>query len=99
VARGKLLRGLAKHTLLPLCSYLLASCSKEDKDLFAALLKPCMDISMWKGYDATDHSKNAAYYEIWHRRDLAAGAAIKDTFNKYQVSDKSLPIHNTKSAC
>ena len=35
------------------------SCSREDKDLFAVLLKPCMDISMWKGYD---HSKNAAYY-------------------------------------
>ena len=54
---------------------------------------------MCKGYDAADHSRNAAYYEIWHKCVLAAGAAIKDTFNKYQVSDKSLPIHNTKSAC
>ena len=75
------------------------SCSREDKGLFAVLLKPCMDISMWKGYDAADHSKNAAYYEIWYKRVLAAGATIQDTLNKYQVSDKSLLIHNTKSAC
>ncbi len=75
------------------------SCSREDKDLFAVLLKPCMDISMWKGYDATDHSKNAAYYGIWYKRLVAAGATIKDTFNKYQVSDKSLLKHNTESAC
>ena len=72
------------------------SCSQEDKDLFAVLLKPCVDISMWKGYDAADHSKNAAYYEIWYKRLVAAGATIKDTFNKYQVSDKLLLIHNTK---
>ncbi|DBB11561.1 TPA: hypothetical protein ACH3X3_006957 [Trebouxia sp. C0006] len=57
--------------------------SQEDKRLFAALLKPCLDISMWKGYDAADHSKNAAYYEIWHKRVLAAEATIHDTFNKY----------------
>ncbi len=87
----------AKHALL--CSNLSASCSQEDKDLFAVLLKPCMDISMWKGYDAADHSKNAAYYEIWYKRLVAAGATIKDTFNKYQVSDKLLLIQNTKSAC
>ncbi len=87
------------YILLPPCSYISVSCSQEDKRLFAALLKPCLDISMWKGYDAADHSKNAAYYEIWHKRVLAAGATIHDTFNKYQVSDKSLLIHNTKSAC
>ena len=79
--------------------YILVSCSREDKRLFAALLKPCLDISTWKGYDAADHSKNAAYYEIWYKRVLAAGATIQDTLNKYQVSDKSLLIHNTKSAC
>ena len=54
---------------------------------------------MWKGYDAADHSKNAVYYEIWYKRLVAAGATIKDTFNKYQVSDKLLLIQNTKSAC
>ena len=60
------------------------------------LLKPCMDISMWKGYDAADHSKNAAYYRIWYKRLVAAAATIKDTFNKYLVSDKLLLIQNTK---
>ena len=75
------------------------SCSREDKDLFAVFLKPCMDISIWKGYDAANHSKSAAYYEIWYKRVSAAGAAIKDTFSKYQVSDKSLLKHNTESAC
>ena len=84
---------------MPLCSYLLISCSQEDKKLFAALLKPCLDISMWKGYDAADHGKNAAYYEIWHKCMVAAGASIMDTLNKYQVSDKSLLMYHAKSAC
>ena len=61
-------------------------CSKEDKRLFAVLLKPCLDISMWKGYDPADHSKNAAYYEVWYKRLTAAGSTIEDSMNKYQVN-------------
>lgn len=60
-------------------------CSKEDKQQFGALLKPCLDISMWKGYEADNHSKNAAYYEGWYQCLLSAGATICDVLNKYQV--------------
>ena len=74
---------------LPVCSHHPACCSKEDKKLFAVLLKPCLDISMWKGYDAADHSKNAAYYDIWYKRLVAAGATVADTLNKYQVNSVS----------
>ena len=61
-------------------------CSKEDKQLFAVLLKPCLDISMWKGSDPADHRKNAAYYELWSKRLTAAGSTIEDSMNKYQVN-------------
>lgn len=67
---------------MPTC---LVSCSKEDKLEFKLLLKPCMDISMWKGYDPDDHDKNAAYYEPWYKRMVPSSAAVDDTLNKYQV--------------
>lgn len=64
-------------------------CSKEDKQLFAALLKPSLDISMWKGYEADNHSKNAQYYEGWYQRLVSAGATILDVLNKYQVRQRA----------
>ena len=67
-------------------------CSKEDKQQFVALLKPCLDISMWKGYEADNHSKNAAYYEGWYQRLVSAGATICDVLNKYQVMHSWLPL-------
>ena len=51
----------------------------------ASVLKPCMDISMWKGYDPEDHSKNAACYEPWYKRMVPSVATVEDTLNKYQV--------------
>ena len=48
-------------------------------------MKPCMDISMWKGYNPDDHDKNAAYYEPWYKRMVPSSAAVDDTLNKYQV--------------
>ena len=68
-----------------MCSY-HSACYKEDKRLFAVLLKPCLDISMWKGYDPADHSKNAAYFDIWQKRLVALGTTVDDSLNKYQVS-------------
>ncbi|DBA87357.1 TPA: hypothetical protein ACH3X1_004404 [Trebouxia sp. C0004] len=62
----------------------MRSLSKEDKLEFKLLLKPCMDISMWKGYDPDDHDKNAAYYEPWYKRMVPSSAAVDDTLNKYQ---------------
>jgi len=44
-----------------------------------------MDISMWKDYDADDHSKNAAYFEPWYKRMVPSAKAVEDTLNKYQV--------------
>ena len=63
--------------------------SKEDKQLFAALLKPSLDISMWKGYEADNHSKNAQYYEGWYQCLVSAGATILDVLNKYQVRQRA----------
>ena len=59
--------------------------SREDKLEFNLLLKPCMDISMWKGYDPDDHDKNAAYFEPWYKRLVPSSATVGDTLNKYQV--------------
>lgn len=61
------------------------SCSKEDELQFKLLLKPCMDISMWKGYDPDDHDKNAAYFEPLYKRLVPSSATVDDTLNKYQV--------------
>ena len=71
-----------------LLTIMTGCCSKEDKLLFAALLKPCLDISMWKGYEADNHNKNAQYYEGWYQRLVSAGATILDVLNKYQVRQR-----------
>lgn len=44
-----------------------------------------MDISIWKGYDPDDHSKNAAYYGLWYKRMVPSSATVEDDLNKYQV--------------
>ncbi len=44
-----------------------------------------MDISMWKGYDPDDHSKNAAYFEPWYTRMVPSRATVEDSLNKYKV--------------
>ena len=53
------------------------------------LRKPCLDISMWAGYDSEDHQKNLAYYNEWYERFVAGAEHSDDTrsdiFNKYEV--------------
>ena len=63
---------------------LVCLCSKDDKLEFRLMMKPCMDISMWKGYDPHDHNKNAGHFELWYKR-MPYSATVDDTLNKYQV--------------
>ena len=63
--------------------------SDEERKATVLLRKPCLDITMWAGYDPNDSQKNIDYYKFWYKQFVASpghgNATMDDTFNKYQA--------------
>jgi len=61
----------------------------EERKASVLLRKPCLDISMWAGYDPNDSQKNLDYYKTWYKQFVASpghgNATMDDTYNKYQA--------------
>ncbi|KAL0033260.1 hypothetical protein WJX77_000951 [Trebouxia sp. C0004] len=71
----------------------LRSVSFEERNMTVLLRKPCLDISMWAGYDPNDGQKNLNYYKTWQERFVVTpnngNATMNDTYNKYQEWSRS----------
>lgn len=54
------------------------------------LVKDCLDIRHWRGYDASSKEDRRTYYTEWYPRfvvDSVNGNALKDnSLNRYQVN-------------
>ena len=63
--------------------------SSEDRNATVLLRKPCLDITMWAGYDPKDSQKNLEYYKTWNKRFVASAEhgnnTVDDIYNKYQA--------------
>ncbi|KAL0018011.1 hypothetical protein WJX79_004676 [Trebouxia sp. C0005] len=72
----------------------LSSVSSEDRNLTVLLRKPCLDITMWAGYDPKDSQKNLDYYKTWNKRFVASpehgNNTVDDIYNKYQDWSRSV---------
>jgi len=44
----------------------------EERKASVLLRKPCLDISMWAGYDPNDSQKNLDYYKTWYKQFVAS---------------------------
>lgn len=57
---------------------------------YQLLVKDCLDIRHWRGYDTSSEADRRAYYTEWYPRfvvDSINGSALKDnSLNRYQVS-------------
>ena len=80
--------------------------SLEDRKATILLRKPCLDITLWAGYDPKDSQKNLDHYKILNKYFVASPghghAAMDDTYNKYQAcfclqQSQSVLVHDVLS--
>ncbi|DBA81808.1 TPA: hypothetical protein ACH3X1_007535 [Trebouxia sp. C0004] len=58
----------------------LRSVSFEERNMTVLLRKPCLDISMWAGYDPNDGQKNLNYYKTWQERFVEWSRSARNGF-------------------